>query len=163
MIASENRLRISPPIDADSLGDFCGRSRRCGSFEKSCDKISQPDGLTLLAIRSNKRRKLRERAHLANAGEFNGRYLTCQISAILYADRGDRRELPGVPGAAIVVFADRCDRGSKEGTCRVISSTEFNLFLPPKQPKQPNKSNQVFRVVTRYIFPRLIPHFGLKF
>ena len=32
-----------------------------------------------------------ERAHLANAGEFNRRYLTCQVLAILYADRGDRR------------------------------------------------------------------------
>ena len=36
-----------------------------------CDKIVQPDGLTLLAIRSDERRKSRERAHLANAGEFN--------------------------------------------------------------------------------------------
>ena len=44
------------------------------------DKIAQPDGLALLASRSNKRRKSRERAHLANAGEFNRRYLTCQIS-----------------------------------------------------------------------------------
>ena len=60
-------------------------------FEKSCDKIAQPDWLTLVAIRSDERKKSRERAHLANAGEFNRRYLTCQISAILYADRGDRR------------------------------------------------------------------------
>ena len=59
---------------------------------KTRDKIAQPDGLALLAIRSNKRRKSRERANLANAGEFNRRYLTCQISAILYADRGDRRK-----------------------------------------------------------------------
>ena len=58
---------------------------------KTSDKIAQPDGLALLAIRSNKRRKSRERANLANAGEFNRRYLTCQISGILYADRGDRR------------------------------------------------------------------------
>ena len=56
-----------------------------------CDKIVQPDGLTLLAIRSDERRKSRGGADLANAGEFNGRYLICQISAILYADRGDRR------------------------------------------------------------------------
>ena len=92
-------------IDADTLGDFLRRSRRCGtsiSFpdyvqaifcvrvrhcEKSCDKIAQPDWLTLVAIRSDERKKSRERAHLANAGEFNRRYLTCQISAILYADR----------------------------------------------------------------------------
>ena len=69
---------------------------------KTRDKIAQPDGLALLAIRSNNRRKSRERAHLANAGEFNRRYLTCQISAILYADRGDRRKsqiaAPDTPG-----------------------------------------------------------------
>ena len=33
---------------------------------KTSDKIAQPDGLALLAIRSNKRRKSRERPHLAN-------------------------------------------------------------------------------------------------
>ena len=70
LIASENRKRFSPLIDADTLGKFFRRSRRCGSFEKSCDKIAQPVGLDLLAIRSNDRRKSRERAHLANAGEF---------------------------------------------------------------------------------------------
>ena len=115
LIASENRERISPLIDADTLGDFLRRSRRfCTStsfpdyvqaisrgrvrhFEKSCDKIAQPDWLTLVAIRSDERKKSRERAHLANSGEFNRRYLTCQISAILYADRGDRCiKSPGV-------------------------------------------------------------------
>ena len=35
---------------------------------KARDKIAQPDGLALLAIRSNERRKSRKRAHLANAG-----------------------------------------------------------------------------------------------
>ena len=30
--------------------------------------------------------------------------------AILYADRHDRRKSPGVPGAAIAIFADRRDR-----------------------------------------------------
>ena len=38
---------------------------------KSRDKIAQPDGLALLAIRSNDHRKSWERTHLANAGEFN--------------------------------------------------------------------------------------------
>ena len=42
--------------------------------------------LTLLAIRSNERKKRRKRVHLANAGEFNRRYLACQV------DRGDRRK-----------------------------------------------------------------------
>ena len=86
-----DRKRFSPPIDADTPGDFFRRSRRCGSFENSCDKIAQPGGLALLATYSNYSRKSREWAHLANAGKFNRRYLTCQISAILDADRDDRR------------------------------------------------------------------------
>ena len=49
-----------------TLDDFFRRSRRCGTFEKSYDKIDQPDWLALLAIRSNDRRKSREQAHLAN-------------------------------------------------------------------------------------------------
>ena len=75
---------------------------RVRHFEKSCDKIAQPDWLTLVAIRSDERKRdyERERAHLANAGEFNRRYLTCQISAILYADQDDRRiKSPGVSPA----------------------------------------------------------------
>ena len=46
LIASENRKRFSPPIDADTLGDLFRLSRRCGSFEKSCGEIAQTDGLT---------------------------------------------------------------------------------------------------------------------
>ena len=82
-------------------------------FEKSCDKIAQPDLLTLLAIRSDERRKSRERAHLENAGEFNRRYLTCQISAILYPDRGDRRKSQSLLRAHLAIFADRGDRRIK--------------------------------------------------
>ena len=33
--------------------------------------------------------------------------------AILYADRSDRQKSPGVPGAAIAIFADRRDRRIK--------------------------------------------------
>ena len=33
--------------------------------------------------------------------------------AILYADRRDRRKSPGVPGAAIAIFADRLSRRIK--------------------------------------------------
>ena len=32
---------------------------------------------------------------------------------ILYADRRDRRKSPGLPGAAIAIFADRPDRRIK--------------------------------------------------
>ena len=46
LIASENRLRFSPPINADTYSDFFSRSRRCGSFKTSCDEIAQRDGLT---------------------------------------------------------------------------------------------------------------------
>ena len=77
---------------------------------KSRDKIAQPDGLALLAIRSNERRKARERTHLVNAGEFNRRYLTHQISAILYADRGDRRKSQSLHRAHLAIFADHGDR-----------------------------------------------------
>ena len=35
-----------------------------GRLENSCEKIVQPDWLTLLAIRSDERRKSRERANL---------------------------------------------------------------------------------------------------
>ena len=87
--------RFSPSINADTLGDFFRRSRRCGSFEKSCDKIAQPDGLTLLAIRSDERRKSPERAHLRNAcmsdiGEKSRQSLHRAHLAI-FADRSDRR------------------------------------------------------------------------
>ena len=77
---------------------------------KTRDKIAQPDGLALLAIRSTDRRKSRERPHLANPGEFNRRYLTCQISAILYADRGDRRKSQSPHRAHLAIFADRRDQ-----------------------------------------------------
>ena len=124
-------------IDADTPGDFFRRSRRCGSFENSCDKIAQPDGLASLAIRSNKHRKSRERAHLANAGEFNRRYLTCQISAILYADRGDRRKSQslhraGTPG----VF--RRSRRSAYKIARCVAGFRMNnisLFRFKRQNK----------------------------
>ena len=109
LIASKNRKRFWPLIDADIPGDFFRRSPRCGSFEKSCDKITQHDGLALLAIRSNKRRKSRERSHLANAGKFNRRYLTCQISAILYADRKSQ----SLHRAHLAIFTDRGDRRIK--------------------------------------------------
>ena len=127
-IASENREQISPLIHADTLGDFLRLSRQFGTlisfpdyvqamfrvrvrhFEKSWDKIGQPDWLTLVAIRSDERKKPRERAHLANAGKFNRRNLTCQISAILFADRGDRRKSPSPHRAHLAIFADRRDR-----------------------------------------------------
>ena len=78
-----------------------------------CDKIAQPDGLTLLAIRSDERRKSRKCAHLSNAGEFNHGYLICQTSAILYADRGDRRKSQSRHRAHLSIFADRGNRRIK--------------------------------------------------
>ena len=117
----------SPPIDADTPGDFFRRSRRCGSFENSWDKIAQPDGLALLAIRSNKRRKSRDRAHLANAGEFNRQYLTFKISAILYADRGDRRKSQSLHRAHLAIFADRRDRRIKSLGC-LRQAKSFRIY-----------------------------------
>ena len=73
LIASDFRHRP----DADTLGDFFANRgdvalQPCSQtpsatfilyFEKSCDKIAQPDWLTLLAIRGDVRKKSRERAH----------------------------------------------------------------------------------------------------
>ena len=128
LIASENRKRFSLAIEAETPGDFFRRSRRCGSFENSCDKIAQPDGLALLAICSNKRRKSRERAHLANACEFNRRYLTCQISAILYADRGDRRKSQLLHRAHLAIFADRGDRRIKSPSVSLALGRQILFF-----------------------------------
>ena len=61
-------------------------------FEKSCDNIAQLDWLIFLPTPRRKARKSRERADLVNSGEFNRRYLTCQIWAILYPDSGDWRK-----------------------------------------------------------------------
>ena len=69
---------------------FADRGDVAVSKSHRCDKLDQPDGLTLLATRSDERKKLRKWAHLPNAGEFSRRYLTCQILPILNADRGDR-------------------------------------------------------------------------
>ena len=72
-------------------------------FEKSCDNIAQLDWLIFLPTPRGKVRKSRERADLANAGEFNRRYLTCQISAILYPDSGDWRKSQSPHRAHLVI------------------------------------------------------------
>ena len=46
---------------------------------------------------------------MANADEFNRRYLTCQI----YADRGDWRKSSSLQQAHLAIFADRRDRRIK--------------------------------------------------
>ena len=66
--------------------------------------------LILLSTLDGKGRKSRERADLANAREFNRRYRTCQISAILYADRGDRRKSQSWHRTHLAIYADRRDR-----------------------------------------------------
>ena len=106
-ISNASCLTLKP---AKHLAIFFRRSRRCGSFENSCDRIAKPDQLALLAIRSNKRRRSRKQAHLANAGEFNRRYLTCQISAILYPDW---RKSQSLHRSHLAIFADRGDRRIK--------------------------------------------------
>ena len=71
---------------------------------KSLDKIAQPDWLSLLMICSDERRKSRERAHMAIAGEFNRRDLTL---AILYADRGDQQKSQLLHRAHLAIFGDQ--------------------------------------------------------
>ena len=79
-------------------------------FEKSRDNIIKLDWLILLATRSGKGRKSRERADLANADKFNHRYLTCHISAILY---DDRRKSQSLHRTQLAIFADLRDRRIK--------------------------------------------------
>ena len=74
LITCENRRRFSPHL-AIFFAD-----RSVVAVLKRRDKIAQ-------RIRSNDNTKSQERAHLANAGKFNRRYLTCQISAIFCGDR----------------------------------------------------------------------------
>ena len=124
LIASENRKRFSPAIDADTPGDFFCRSRRCGSFEKSCDKIAQPDRLALLAIRSINPRKSRKRAHLANL--FADTDLISQMLAILYADRGDQRKSQSLHRAHLAIFAYRCHRRIKSPSVSLALQSAFN-------------------------------------
>ena len=47
-----------------------------------------------------------------NGHEFNRRYLTCQMSAILYADRGSANS-QSLHRAHLAIFADRGDRRIK--------------------------------------------------
>ena len=120
--------------------DWCGHTWRFFSpiaamwqFWKSWDEIAQPDGLALLATRSNHRKKSRERALLANTGEFNRRYLTCQISAILYADRGDRRtKLPSVSLALIQRQVGRFHHMTFQN-CHIATIGEKNRQVCPHQ------------------------------
>ena len=65
-------------------------------------------------------KNFRQRAHLANGGEFNRRYLTCQISAILNTDRSDRRKSQSLHRAHLASFADR-------GISKCVAS----LSVPP--------------------------------
>ena len=60
-----DRQRKSQAIFAtDSCGQICRFF--LANHDDVADKIAQPDGLALLAIRSSDRRKSRERADLAN-------------------------------------------------------------------------------------------------
>ena len=82
---------------------------------------------------ANERRKSREWAHLADAGEFNHRYLTCQISASLYPDRGDRRKSQSLHRAHLAIFADRGDRPIKSPSLSLALSSllwfQSNVFV----------------------------------
>ena len=118
------RKRFSPPIDTGTPGDFFRRSRQGGTstlfpgsiegrFKTSGDKISQPDWLTLLANRSDERRKSREQTHLANAGKFSRRYLTCPDIGDFIRRSRDRRKSQSLHRAHLAIFAVRGDRRIK--------------------------------------------------
>ena len=73
---------------------------RVRHFENSCDKIAQPDWLTLVAIRNDERKKSRERAHLANVGELD-------MPDIGDFIRRSRRKSLSLLRAHLAIFADR--------------------------------------------------------
>ena len=82
-------------------------------LKSHCHNTAQLDWLILPATRRRKERKSRGRADLANAGEFNRRYLVDQISAILNANRGDRRKSQSPYWAHLAIFANSRDRRIK--------------------------------------------------
>ena len=82
-------------------------------LKSHCHNTAQLDWLILPATRRRKERKSRGRADLANAGEFNRRYLVDQISAILNANHGDRRKSQSPYWAHLAIFANRRDRRIK--------------------------------------------------
>ena len=131
-----DRKRFSPPIDLDTPGSFSADRGDVAVLKISCDKIAKPDGLALLAIRSNDHKKSRQRAHLVNAGEFNRRYLTCQISAILYADRGVLRKSQLLHQAQLAIFADRRDRRIKLPSVSLALASLCINKTPPKELSQ---------------------------
>ena len=84
--------RLLPSIDADTHTDIFRRSQQCGSFEKSCDKIAQSDGLALLAICSNDHRKSREQAPISDMPDI-GHFICRPWRAAKIA-----MAAPGTPG-----------------------------------------------------------------
>ena len=88
---------------------------------------------------------------MANAGEFNCRYLTCQISAILYADRGDRRKSQSPHRAHPPIFADRRDRRIKSPGVSPASATTTKTATETKTSLE-NRTEFVLFVVLRDYF-----------
>ena len=77
-------------------------------------------------------------------GEFNRRYLTCQISAIFCADRGDRRKSQSLHRAHLAIFADRGDRPrciKSPSVSRALSRLS-EVIPSPKTAKHINKSER---------------------
>ena len=140
MLSQWHTWRFYTPFATIFTTDWCGYTwwffspiAAMWQFWKSWDEIAQPDGLALLATRSNDRKKSRERALLANNGEFNRRYLTCQISAILYADRGDRRtKSPSVSLALIQQQVGRFHHMTFQN-CHIAAIGEKNCQVCPHQ------------------------------
>ena len=82
-----------------------------------CDKISLPDGLTSLVIRSDERKKSWEQAHLANA--LNGRYLTC----------GDGRKSQSPHRSHLAILKSGVSR-LKRGQCKGNMNPTLSLSVP---------------------------------
>ena len=123
-------------------------------------------------------RKSREGADLANAGELNRRYLTCQISAILYPDRGDWRISQSPHRAQLAIFADHRDRRIKSPGVSLAKSLFFRwktsisfvckgirmVALNAQKARVMKHAQSFCRCVLRALFQiKLLRHFVLLF
>ena len=117
---------------------------RVRHLETSCNKIAQSEWLPLRAIRSHERRKSRERAHLANAGEFNHRYLTYQdIGDFIRWSRRATHKIaittPGTPGD----FRLACHRLKGQQSRRKIHYGSVSTFAFLSQIRAPSGFEQL--------------------
>ena len=115
-------------------------------LKSHCHNTAQLDWLILPATRSRKERKSRARADLANAGEFNRRYLVDQISAILNADLRRSRRSAKIAIAVLGTPGDfRQSPRSSYKTARCVIGFRINHRTNHMGHRDYNKGNESTR------------------